>query len=267
MIAAFLLLFGIVTGESQAGDSRASQTNLLHEAEAAFREGVKARQDRASAQRWFRKAATHYETLRQQGIRNTDLDRNLGNAHLLAGDLPRGILAYRRGLRLNPGDEALRANLAYARKQVVYLESASPRRPAGDQWIWFPYRAAGLQVVAGLALYTLGWLWITRWCMVRRTWLWGASLAALALAGLLGAGLAMRAWQQRQDLEHPPVVISEDGVYLRRGNGYAYPPRLDTPLNRGMEARFLFRRGEWLQVELGDGEVGWLPLAKLLVDA
>jgi hypothetical protein len=57
----------------------------------------------------------------------------------------------------------------------------------------------------------------------------------------------------------PLVVILDDGVLLRKGDGLAYPPRYDTPLNRGAEARLLFERGGWLQVELAGGEVGWVP--------
>ena len=48
---------------------------------------------------------------------------------------------------------------------------------------------------------------------------------------------------------------------LRAGNGLSYPPRYETPLNRGVEARLLFARGAWLQIELSGGEIGWVPAA------
>jgi hypothetical protein len=55
-------------------------------------------------------------------------------------------------------------------------------------------------------------------------------------------------------------------VVLRRGNGRSYPPRYPTPLNRGVEARRLFERGDWLQIELSGGEVGWVERAAILED-
>jgi len=63
------------------------------------------------------------------------------------------------------------------------------------------------------------------------------------------------------------VVITADGVPLREGNGVAYPARYDAPLNRGVEARLLFVRGDWLQIELAGGEVGWVPGASTVSDA
>jgi len=56
-------------------------------------------------------------------------------------------------------------------------------------------------------------------------------------------------------------------VMLRTGNGLRYPPRYETPLNRGVEARLLFTRGDWLQIEFAGGEVGWVPREYALVDA
>src|SRR5262249_34338620 len=56
------------------------------------------------------------------------------------------------------------------------------------------------------------------------------------------------------------------GVRLRRGGGATSPPRYDTPLNRGVEARLLFARGDWLQVELAGGEVGWVPRRSVLIE-
>ena len=73
------------------------------------------------------------------------------------------------------------------------------------------------------------------------------------------------AWENRGN-EHALVVVARDGVLLRKGNGPDYPPRSEAPLNRGVEARLLYRRGGWLQVELAGGEVGWLPASAALVD-
>ena len=61
-----------------------------------------------------------------------------------------------------------------------------------------------------------------------------------------------------------PVVVVARPTELRTGNGPDYPPRLDAPLPRGCEARRLFVRGDWWQVELGGGVVGWVPRAAVL---
>jgi hypothetical protein len=78
----------------------------------------------------------------------------------------------------------------------------------------------------------------------------------------LAGAVVLLVWLVVGGEEGPPgpvVVLSEDNVLLRRGNGLSYPARYDTPLPRGAEARLLFVRGNWLQIELAGGEVGWVP--------
>ena len=64
----------------------------------------------------------------------------------------------------------------------------------------------------------------------------------------------------------PLVVIIDDGVLLLKGDSEAFPPRYDTTVNRGVEARLLFERNGWLQIELTGGEVGWIATKYAVVD-
>jgi uncharacterized protein YgiM (DUF1202 family) len=66
---------------------------------------------------------------------------------------------------------------------------------------------------------------------------------------------------------HPLVVVVKDQVELRSGNGKAYPPRYESKLRRGTEARCLYERSGWLQIELTGGQVGWIPRDAALLDA
>jgi hypothetical protein len=155
----------------------------------------------------------------------------------------------------------LRGNLALARAQVDY-----PLVGAGDWLPWLPRLAPRWLWTGLIGLYGLAWLSLTRWWMIRRGWLLklgaGAVVGVLVLAG--GVGLAEV--DRRQDLAHPVVVVAKDQVKLRKGNGYRYPPADEAPLNRGVEARWLLSRGAWLQIELPDGKVGWVPSGDVLLD-
>jgi len=114
--------------------------------------------------------------------------------------------------------------------------------------------------------YAIAVLALARWWMVRRShWLTVAG-CSLTVAILFGAGLALEAWQIREETRHPVVVIAQDGVQLLIGNGSRYPPRYETPVNRGVEARLRYDRGNWLQIELGTGEIGWVPRHAVLLD-
>lgn len=245
-----------------------SDRDILERAATEFQEGVHLRQSREQARPHFRNAAGYFEELRRRGAGNPALSRNLGNAYLLAGDLPNAILAYRRGLRLTPNDFDLRESLIEARASVAYPASGDLGRPrSDDRPPWLPHLRSRWLMFAATGCYVLGCVGVTRWRMVRRGRLLTAGLLALLLAGVLSGWLALRAHDRNEREIHPLVVIARDGVLLRRGNGATFPPRYDTPVNRGVEARLLFERGGWVQIELSGGEIGWVPRDTVLVDA
>ncbi len=260
--AAFLIL-ALALGTPSAEDEQ-----LLAQAQAAFTQGVALRQRPEEARAQFHRAAELYHQLHDRGYASAELLSNEGNAWFLADDLPRAILAYRRGFLLDPTHPDLRANLAAAREKVLQNSPTGFGSPPVDQRPpWLPrLRLAGMLFTTFAILYSLSWLALTRWWMVRRPgWL------ALGLLGMSLVTLALwMFWREGRDVYeakvHPLVVIAEDGVVLRKGNGLAYPARSETPLPRGAEARLLYRRGDWLQLELSGGEIGWVPAAYALID-
>jgi hypothetical protein len=236
-------------------------------AEEEFARGVEAKSDRNKAMPHFLAAADYFDELRRRGADNPELYRNLGNAALLADDLPRAVLSYRRGLRLSPTDAALRAGLDEARARVAYASDGGFGRPPDDgRPPWLPRLGSDWFFLGAAAGYVAACVLLTRWLMVRgRPWLVGGA-AALALAAGFTALLVLAVRSERAERERPLVVISEDGVLLRKGDGLPYPPRYDTPLNKGVEARRLYEHGGWVQIELSGGEVGWAQRDCLLID-
>jgi len=262
MLVAAFLIGTVLTAE--VGIPLA-EAETLQRAEKEFREGVRARERPGQARPHFQAAFADYEALRRHGANNPDLYRNQGNAAYLANDLPAAILAYRRGLRLDPGDRALQANLESARDQIQY-PTGSLCRPAADEWPpWLPRPSENLLLGLAVGLYTLGCVAKTRWLMVRRAFLLHLAAVAILLACLVGFRWGIGQWQTEQ--ESHPLVVVKDAAPLRTGNGNAYPPHKGLPsVSRGMEGRLQFVRGDWLQVEFVGGDVGWLRRDRVLVD-
>jgi hypothetical protein len=260
-------LIGLVLAAAPALPDGLSDEEVLAQAEAAFGRAVAARSRPAEARRGFAEAADAYEALHRRGARNPDLYRDEAHAALLAGRLPQAILAYRRGLRLAPGDAALREGLERARDEVAYPPGAAVR-PAEEAWpVWLPRPAAGTLLALALAAYALAWAAAARWLAVRRAG--PAVLAGAALAAALGLGgwWAARQAARAGEAEHPLVVVAAGGAALRTGNGPSYPRHEALPAPAaGTEARLLFARGDWLQVEFAGGTAGWLRRADVLVD-
>jgi hypothetical protein len=244
----------------------APNTAVAARAEAAFAQGLRLREDGAAARPHFRAAAEAYEELRRRGANGPSIYRNLGHAWLLAGELPRAILTYRQGLRLWPADRGLRADLTDARAEVVFPPYTNLGRAPGELHPpWWPRVGRGPLAAGAAVSYTLACVCLTRWRMTRRGRLLSMGLAALILAGVLTGFAAVEVRDADDAQSHPAVVIAEDGVLLRRGDGLRFPPRYETPVNRGVEGRLLFERGDWLQVELSGGEVGWVPRKYALI--
>jgi hypothetical protein len=241
---------------------------LLQRAEQAAQEGLKRSENPQQARPYFLDAAKHFEDLHRRGVRNSELYRDLGNAYLLAGNVPQAILAYRRGLRVAPRDRVLHANLTYAREQVDFPTPDRFGRPPQDDWPpWLPRPTLGFMLASVVVLYAGGCILLMRWWMTRQSGLlYGASAVFLFLVVPV-LGTVHEAWRERQKERHPLVVVAADGLTLRNGNGMAYPSRYDGKmLNRGVEARLLFDRDDWLNVELADGETGWVRRIDVLVD-
>jgi hypothetical protein len=260
-----LLLLGQGTEPKNSGSLAAlPESDLAAHAQTEFAEGVRLRQAADKARPHFQAAATCLEELRRRGAHNPILFRDLGNAYLLAGDLPQAILSYHRGLHLAPADDALRQNLTQAREQVVYPPEGSLGRPGNERRPpWLPRLPSEWLVIAAFVFYSLAWLSLTRWWMTRRGRLLVGGLVAFLAAGVVTAALVVTVQQQET---HPLVVIARDGVLLRRGDGLRFPLRYETPVNRGVEARLLFERGAWVQIELAGGEIGWVPRDYVLID-
>jgi len=221
----------------------------------------------ALAAHWFRHgdyeaAASVYDALAERGSANGPFFINQGNAHLLAGNVGEAILAYRRAERYRPHDRMLKANLAEARAKVI----APPGRPATRPW-WMGWLGRSLQVPVALAVFTFAWACLFAW-LRRPRWWWPVCSGM----GLVAAGMLMGAvWWEDRDAARRPLAVVRAETLLYKGNGYSYPPCLDRHLPRvlypGVELRVRAARANgWVQIELSDGVVGWLPRDVVLLD-
>jgi hypothetical protein len=241
-----------------------SDLEMLQRAEQQYQEGIKARSNPETARRHFQASWAAYEDLRRRGVHNADLYRNLGNAARLAEDLSQAILAYCRGLALEPGVRDLQERLEEARDLVAY-PAGCRCRPEADPWPpWLPRPANHVLLLAAFLCYALACAGFTRWAITRHGLL--LALAAAVLGGTVGFAWAW-SWGQEEDARRHPVAVVKGTTPLRTGNGNSYPVLASlSAAARGMEGRLLYVRGDWLQIEFPGGEVGWLPRERVLLD-
>src|SRR5262249_7871984 len=157
-----------------------------------------------------------YEELVHRGVANADMEATLGNAYFLAGDLPRAIVAYQRGLRLDPNDTALPRNLTSARDKVAVAPGSEVSRTPADHRP-SPLRRPRIQHLdLTFVFYGLGWVFVTLWRMTRRRGYLLFSATAFAVFVLVAFGFALELRHEAWEQQHRLVVIARDGVLLRK---------------------------------------------------
>ena len=259
------LALGLQSSRAMASDPNADLGALADAARAAFREGIAHRGDGRQARADFRRAAEYYGRLSAKFAQAPEVYLARGNAWLLAGDVAQAILAFHDGLRRFPSNERLRLALDHARSQVVYErpEDRVALAPRVDRYAAWKRWLAGWGAYAVALVSILGWFLASRWVATRRTSLLAGAGVVLAAAVAIAAAYFIEQRQHRRQLNEHLIVVTRPTT-LYSGDGTAYPPRRESPLPSGVEAWVKHRREMWLQVELADGSLGWLPRSSVM---
>jgi tetratricopeptide (TPR) repeat protein len=250
------LLLGLLGASAAAGAlPREQQLRLLDQANRAFEQAL-AGHDEQTSQGYYQQAIDRYEQLIASGVHNAKLYYNLGNAYFLRRDLGRAILNYRRGLRLEPGNVRLQANLRYARSQRIDRFDTSTQQALLPRLLFW-HDSVSLRTQVGLALagFLLAWTGAFVHLFWRRPGLlWG--IAGAALLFVLCAASALVVHAHNTSRRHGVIVAKEAPV--RKGNGESYALQFPHPLHAGAEFEVLETRGSWLNIRLENGTSGWI---------
>lgn len=231
--------------------------------------------DRPRAESLFKQAAAVWRELAQRdGIQNSTLETNIGNASTFGGDWPRAILAYRRALELDPRNEDARGGLAAARKAAgtealatgAAIGKTSVREGgftaawnqitrlvgSGTDWLTRAVSIRVLLAVAVVAYFTAFGLLAARVLRIRsvRRWHVGAAATVCLLAFLTLVSRASGA-------SDGAVVVASNAI-ARNGPSEVYDPTFAEKLKPGLEVRIDETRGQWQKVHLADGRATWV---------
>jgi tetratricopeptide (TPR) repeat protein len=239
------------------------QRELLQTALNSFDEAVAAaRENPGLADQLYRQSAAAYEALIEAGIRNSAIEYNCGNAYFRLKDLGRAIVHYRRAQQIDPSDSRVAANLAYARQRV---EPAFPASGGSELLarlaFWNRSISRGTRFWLAVGASISGWAGMLLWLRVRGRMTLVCSAIAIAIGLANAASVAL---ELRDETRNPSAVVGRPNTVLRQGRGESYEAVLRQPLGPGVETSILSERGDWCEVQLANGQSGWLPLANLL---
>lgn len=222
-----------------------------------FDEAQRIQNDRPDrARQLFRSAQQRFSSIAAAGIVNGRLEFNIGNCHLQAGDVGQAILHYRRAQRLIPRDPLLADNLAVARSRC--LTPIEPTRHSEFfKSVFFLHHqtAAATRFRFGLVMYIAVWVLLSVRSLARRRWITVSTVVCAIVSGACGTSVAAGRWFDRNA---PEAVITAMDVVVYKGPGTGYQRQFEQPLQPGVECTVRERRGAWWNIELADGNSGWI---------
>ncbi len=211
-------------------------------------------------------AVESYTNLIDAGFTSGAVYYNLGNAYFRLGDLGRATLFYERALRERPGDPDTLANLELVRSLAVDDIRPLPRfwlLRVIEWWIQLIPRTVLIIVVtaayfsgAGAVVSSL----LSKSATIQR-WSRRGLIIALVLVVVAGFNLAVRELR---------IGRSVQGVILAAEVDAQSAPSDDRSLqvftiHTGTKVRVEQESGEWAEIVLQDGQVGWIKRAALEV--
>lgn len=217
----------------------------LQGAELAFQKG-----NEALDQGNYQQAIVEYETALKESGPSAALHYNLGFAYYRIDQLGKALFHFRYAHRLNPRDADTKFNLEYARK------SSSDSVDGEGSFSWKEFFAAFplSKKESAYALSVAFFFWgVSAAILVfwRREWLLMLSRAILFLNAILLTGFTYKAISEKP---FGVVTAKQADVYSGKGVGSV----LLFSLHEGTEFDVQDVQGEWLQIVLADGKMGWL---------
>ena len=206
----------------------------------------------------FARALENYHKILEIGYESGVVYFNMGNCHYKLRNVGQAILYYERAKRMIPGDEDLKANMALANLAVVDKITPRPEFVLFRMWNDFvhllPFSIL-LWVTVGLYMATT--IFIILWVLFRRQ---AGRRIALRLSVFFGVvlvilSLSLLGQIQRKKNRVEGIIMTQK-VDVRSAPG---DESMDVfSLHEGTKVRIDQTSGDWVEIILADGKVGWV---------
>jgi len=206
----------------------------------------------------FEEALDHYNQVVESGYISSGLYYNMGNAAYRSNQLGYAILYYEKALKLNPRNEEARRNLEFV---SMYREDNLEAVPELFLKQWYKNLVMAFAVntwsVFSIVLFVLLLTGVLAYIFGRRLWVKQTGFFGGVLALILFA-LALTATVKRTNqFSHPDTgIVLAPSVVVK-----STPGTSGTDLFILHEGTRVYKEevvGEWIEIRISDGRVGWL---------
>jgi len=204
-------------------------------------------------------AIEKYNEVTLMGFESTPLYYNLGNAHYRNGQIGYAILNYEKGLKLDPDDENLNYNLKIVKARTVDKIKEVPQLFIVDWWVslitafsttWWSIILLlfYLILLASIAIYL-----VSRNGKIQRFSFFSGSVGFIGL--ILAVILLISNVRRETSTDYAILTASTIAAKQSPNESSNDLFVIHVGLKVAVEDQF----GEWIEIKLSDGKVGWLP--------
>ncbi|RPI72281.1 MAG: tetratricopeptide repeat protein [Ignavibacteriales bacterium] len=207
----------------------------------------------------FGKAIEVYNGLVNSGFEGTSLYYNLGNSYYRTGKIGLAILYYEKALKLSPGDEDIRHNLALANLKTIDKVESLPKFFLFEWWdgLLALFTTSGWTIVTYI-FYVILILSIGFYFFVRNS----LQQKIVVITGLLGLAFliistTILTLRLNKELNIKNGVVVENVVNVKLSPDYGSDDAFI--IHEGIKVRLEDKVDNWVKIRLEDGKVGWIP--------
>lgn len=206
----------------------------------------------------YTQSAEMLETLLKQKGESADLYYNLGNAYYKSDRIADAILNYEKALLLSPGDDDIQHNL-----EIAKLKTVDKITPVGTflltDWLktFRSQMSSNGWATTAIVFFLIFVLSLFFYFFAGRIWMKKVAFFGGLFMLLLSIVANYAAYAQKQALEEQTQAIVFSPSVVAKSTPDASGTDLFL-LHQGTKVTLKEQVGEWTNVELEDGNVGWI---------
>ena len=246
---------------AQDADSTNIANEVIKKMQITSPEDLIARATLAYEQGNYQQTIDDYESLSAVYAKNADIYYNLGNAYYKNNNFAKAILNYERCLIYDPANDDAKANLELARLCCVdKIESIEPiifkkwSEAIGDTFTCGTWTNLSIVLFLLFSICAGGYFFMSK-IAIRKT---GFYLGILSI--LLCFVCIYFADKQNKKINERDYAIVMSPTVTVRSEPADSGTKLFT-IHEGLKVKIRWSLNGWSEVELSDGNVGWLPSA------
>jgi tetratricopeptide (TPR) repeat protein len=205
----------------------------------------------------YKEAISDYHNIIDSGMESFELYFNLGNAYYKINDVANSIYYYEKAALIDEEHPSLSVNLAYANQMTI--DAINQKSESGISKVFNEFiRSVELNTwsvlsIVFMLLFVSFYLFFLLWNDTRIKRISFTLSILVLLLSLSSYGLAAR--HQRLEAKDRPAIVFENTLVKAEPNDRG--AKL-FELHLGTKVQIVDQMGDWTQIQLADGQQGWL---------